>query len=232
MLFRKPLCYIVTSSLVLCAASALIASPKIQFESESLDFGKVVTGNPINATYTFKNVGDSDLEITSVKSGCGCTKAEAKKTKLAPGESSTIEALFNSAGYNGLISKSVAIGTNDPTRGTLSLLLKAEIVALAKFKPERLNFGSIKVNNSRTHLLLVYPADPKTFKITKVDPIGTRVAVPSFKKVTAPTGDYWELFVVVKAGNVPGRMMESLSIVTGPGEKDKVSAMVYGNIIE
>jgi len=209
-----------------------MAAPKIVFDSESLDLGKIVSGKPINVTFTFRNAGDSELEITAVRPGCGCTKAEAKKNKLAPGESSTITALFNSTGFNGPVSKAISVSTNDPARSSISLSFKAEIVALAKLKPERLNFGSIKAGESRTHTLLVYPGDPKTFTITKVVPQGSHASVPSFRKVTSEAGDYWQLTVLVKADKKPGRIMESLNIHTGPGDNDKFSVLVYGNIIE
>lgn len=228
MLLRTLLCCLA----VTCAASALVAAPRIVFESETVDLGKVVRGASANATFTFKNAGDTELEILSVKPGCGCTKAEAKKIKLAPGESSSVEAVLETAEYAGRVSKSIVVYSNDPERGTISLGFSVEIVALAVTKPERLNFGSIKVNESRTHLLRVYPGDPKTFAISKVVPVGSHVTVPSFKKITADDGDYWELTVLVNANKTPGRLMEALEILAGPDERGKITIQVYGNVIE
>lgn len=218
-------------ALVLCAVSTLIAAPKITFEHESIDLGRVVAGKPINAVFTFKNIGDTELEITAVRSSCGCAKAEAKETKLAPQQSSTITTVFNTSGYKGNVSKIVSITTNDPERANISLSFKAEVVPLATLKPERLNFGSLKVNQSRTHRLFVYPGDIKTFTITKVIP-SAHASASSFKKITAETGDYWEVTALVKAGNEPGRIMEWLDIVVGSDENNKARIMVYGNIIE
>lgn len=219
------------TALVLCAVSTLIAAPRISFDSESIDLGRVVAGKPINAVFTFKNVGDTELEITAVRSSCGCTKAVAKETKLAPQQSSTINTVFNTSGYNGNVSKIVSITTNDPERGNITLSFKAEVIPLATLKPERLNFGSIKVNQSRTHRLFVYPGDVKTFTITKVIP-SAHASAPSYKKITDKTGDYWELTVLVKAGSDPGRIMEWLDIVAGSDENQKARVMVYGNIVE
>jgi hypothetical protein len=222
----------VVSALVAGAASALHAAPQIRFDKEQLSFGKVQSGQPINATFAFTNVGDADLEITNVKPGCGCTKAEAAKKSLAPGESSTIDAVFNSTGYRGPINKSVYVTTNDPAHTNVTLSLTADIVTIASISPEFLNFGSISVNGTRTHVVRVIPTDPKTFAITKVQAQGTHASVPSFKKVDAPTGAYWELFVVVKAGATPGRVMDWLAIMTNGGKTATLTMQVIGNVIE
>jgi hypothetical protein len=215
------------------AASALTAAPKIEFENENLNFGKVAAGKPIMATFTFRNIGDAELDILEVKPGCGCTSAKAVETKLAPGASSTIEAVFNSTGYSGPIHKSITVTTNDPDRKLLYISIAADITSLATFRPERLNFGSIKVNTTRTHTMQVIPIDPKTFEITKVEAIGSHVSVPSFRKISDKNGDFWELTVVIKAGDKPGRVMgESINVVTNAGEKVVLNAMVYGNVIE
>jgi len=227
---KRLLCCFIVLALTTCAA-ALIAAPKIEFEKESLDFGKVAAGKPI--AFTFKNTGDAELDVIEVKPGCGCTKAEARQTKLAPGESSTIEAVFNSKGFNGPIHKSITVTTNDPERTLLYISISADITSLATFRPERLNFGSIKVNTTRTHTMQVIPIDPKTFEINKVEPVGTHVTVPSFKKITDKNGDFWELTVVIKAGSTPGRVMgESINVVTNAGDKAILNAMVYGNVVE
>lgn len=224
--------FAVLLALAVLAASATNAAPKIEFENECIDLGKIASGNPITATFKSANAGDAELEITAVRPGCGCTKAETSKSKIAPGESSTITIVFNSSGYSGAVSKSISVATNDPARPNLAISFKTEVVPLAKLKPERLNFGSIKVNESRTHLLLVYPGDPQSFAITGAEPQESRVSVLGFKKISADAGDYWEVKVQVKAGPSPGRILENLSLVTGPGPHDRINVMVYGNVVE
>lgn len=212
--------------------SALRAAPAIQFDKELLDFGNVQSGTPINATFRFKNVGDADLDITGVRPGCGCTKAEARKTVLTPGESSTIEAVFNSIGYSGPILKGISVTTNDPTHSLLSLQIKANIAMAAVVKPSVLNFGDLRVNGVKTFTLTVTPADPKSFAITKVTSLGDHVTIPGFRKVETNAGAYWEVYVVVKAGKTPGRVMENVRFETTLGNSVALTAMVYGNAVQ
>jgi len=221
---------LITAALFIGAGPALMAAPKIQFEKEALDVGKVKRGASITASYPFKNTGDAELEIVSVSSSCGCTRAEAKQKKLAPGESSVIEAVFDSTNFNGLTGKSIFVTTNDPERGYLALSLTADVVSLATFQPPLLNFGNLKVSGTTTQTLKVIPTDPKSFAISKVEVQGTHVTVPKFKKVASKTGTVWDLTVNVAGGAVPGRVMESIIVRTKDG--GMLTAQVFGNIVE
>lgn len=220
------------TALIAGAGSALLAAPQVQFEKESLDFGKIAGGQPIDVVFAFKNVGDAELEITGVRPGCGCTRAQARSTKLAPGESSTIEAVFNSTGFNGTISKGITVNTNDPANGAVHLSIRGEVVPLAILRPTLQNFGTLKVNNTYLHTFKVVPTDPKTFAITKVEAQGTHVTNPAFKKVETPAGTNWEVSFTVTAGATPGRVMEKIVLTTNAGETMKLSATVYGNVVE
>ena len=217
---------------LLALVTAALAAPVARFDSELLYFGEVVTGTPITAEFKLTNAGDADLEITQIRPGCGCTKAEAGKNKLAPGESTTINALFDTTGFSGEVNKAVTVMTNDPTRGTFHLLIKAQLVSLAKVKPQNLNFGSLKVNSNRTFMVLIYPTKPDVLEITRVEVQGARTSVPSYKKVESPNGAYWQLFVSVKADDKPGRVMESVKVFTNLGETATVGFQVFGNTIE
>lgn len=218
--------------LIAGTGSALLAAPQVQFEKESLDFGKIAGGQPIDVVFAFKNVGDAELEITGIRPGCGCTKAQAKSSKLAPGESSTIEAVFNSTGFNGAINKGITVNTNDPAQGTVHLSIRGEVVPLAFLRPTLQNFGTLKVNTTYHHTFKVVPTDPKTFAITKVEADGAHLTNPSFKKVETPTGTTWEVSFTVTAGAKPGRVMEKINMVTNAGTSLKLGTTVYGNVVE
>lgn len=214
------------------AASLVYASPNIEFENERINLGKVVSGNPINAAFKFTNKGDAELEVTAVRAGCGCTKAEAEKKKLAPGESSTINVVFNSTGFSGPVTKHVTVSSNDPEHPNISLSFEVEVVPIATLKPERLNFGSIKTNQTKTHLLQVHPSDPEKFAIQRIESMGQHVSATGFKKVKSGSREFWEVKVEIKAGPTPGRIMENLCIVAGSAAHQRIYALVYGNVVE
>jgi hypothetical protein len=218
--------------LALVASVSVHAAPKIQFEKESLDFGSVRSGDPINVTFTLTNAGDADLQINGVKPGCGCTKAEAKKTTLAPNESTTIEAVFNSAGFSGRINKSIAVTTNDPLREALVLMIQGQVIPLATVTPSLVSFGTLQVNKTANFTLNLAPTDPKSFAVVKVEPVGSHVTVTGFRKIDSKTGVTWQVSLVVKGGTVAGRVMETVIIKTNAAKNANLNVLVYGNVTE
>lgn len=105
-------------------------SPKIVFEVENVDGGKVIEGEKFVYDYKFTNEGKAPLEITSVKASCGCTTpAWPKGKQIQPGESDVITVSFNSKGRRGKQSKSVTVKNTTVDKPTVVLKFSVEVVA-------------------------------------------------------------------------------------------------------
>lgn len=104
-------------------------SPKIVFETENVDGGKVIEGEKFVYDFKFTNEGKAPLEITSVKASCGCTTPSWPKDKqIMPGESEVITASFNSQGRIGTQSKSITVKTTDVMKPMVVLKFTVEVV--------------------------------------------------------------------------------------------------------
>jgi len=120
-------------ALVLCCTAVFqpgfsdVNGPKIVFKAESWNFGKVKSGERIVYEFIFENKGDADLNITKVETACGCTAALVANDKVAPGKSGKIKVTFNTGGYEGDITKSVFIETDDPANPRLKLTITAMV---------------------------------------------------------------------------------------------------------
>lgn len=87
----------------------------ISFSEYEHDFGIVEAGENIGCFFTYTNSGSGNLVINSVSTSCGCTIPKYDKKPLAPGESGTLEVIFNTSGYDGVQSKTVTIHSNAST---------------------------------------------------------------------------------------------------------------------
>ncbi|MGF7232251.1 DUF1573 domain-containing protein [Arachidicoccus sp.] len=77
------------------------------------DFGSVKYGENVAISYTFKNIGQKPLYITSVRPTCGCTIADYTKDAVLPGQEGTVKATFDSKhGAPGSIRKSIVVSSN------------------------------------------------------------------------------------------------------------------------
>lgn len=100
---------------------------KASFETREANFGNIVQGASVEHIFKVTNTGAGELTIRKWKPGCGCTSSQPDKMKLMPGETATAKAIFNSAGQNGSIHKSITVVTDDPFEPVVNLFLHGEV---------------------------------------------------------------------------------------------------------
>lgn len=102
-------------------------APKIVFENVIWNFPKTKAGEKIVYSFKFRNEGKSDLIIHKTKASCGCTASEPEKSVLKPGESSSINIVFDTKNMSGSQRKSVFVYNNDPRYSNVALHIEGEI---------------------------------------------------------------------------------------------------------
>ena len=114
---------------LLGAGVIVAAAPKIEVENATLDFGEVKEGDLVTHTFILSNEGDETLVIEKVNPWCGCTTIPAlSKTELAPGETTELEAVLDTAGLDvTTINKSITVYSNDPETPELVLRMQGSM---------------------------------------------------------------------------------------------------------
>jgi hypothetical protein len=82
------------------------------FRSPDHDFGRVGAGEKVGCIFSYTNTGDADLVITSASASCGCTVPKFDRKPVPPGESGTIEVVFDTSGREGMQTKTVVVQSN------------------------------------------------------------------------------------------------------------------------
>jgi len=128
-----------------------LAQPRIKVSPEHLEFGVLQRFETREAKVTISNTGDETLHIREVESTCGCTVPELKIKKLAPGASTIMDVQFNSKTFQGPQTKYIHIITNDPARGSIELLVTADIKVPLTMNPPKaqVQFPTVKVGESK-----------------------------------------------------------------------------------
>jgi hypothetical protein len=118
---------------------ARATSPRISFDHEVKDFGKVPYGDKLVERFPFSNVGDDPLIVQDVRAECGCTKTLTGSRELAPGGHSEIVATFDASGLGpGRKERHVYVRSNDPQRPSVKLTLLANVVRELTANPSTL----------------------------------------------------------------------------------------------
>ena len=102
-------------------------APKFSVNKMEQDFGEQQVGSFVNTTFTISNKGKNDLKILAVKGQCSCTETTIDKTTVIKGESAVLSVKFDLVGHAGVTQKIITVYTNDPTKPTIDLLVKAKL---------------------------------------------------------------------------------------------------------
>ncbi|QYA25522.1 DUF1573 domain-containing protein [Gramella sp. MT6] len=99
--------------LVLAGVTAAQAQKvaKMEFKSETIDYGEIKKGSDGLRVFEVKNIGDAPLVIEDVKSSCGCTVPKKPDAPIMPGETGEIQVKYDTKRV-GPIRKTVTVYSN------------------------------------------------------------------------------------------------------------------------
>jgi hypothetical protein len=87
---------------------------KIEFKSETVDYGEIERGSDGVRVFEFTNTGNAPLVISKVSSSCGCTIPKKPEEPIMPGESGEIQVKYDTNRV-GPIRKAVTVISNADT---------------------------------------------------------------------------------------------------------------------
>ena len=99
---------------------------KIEFKSETIDYGEIEKGSDGVRVFEFTNTGNVPLVIANVTSSCGCTIPKKPEDPIQPGETGEIQVKYNTK-LVGPIRKTVTVYSN-ADESTKSLKIKGRVI--------------------------------------------------------------------------------------------------------
>ena len=90
------------------------ATAKIEFKSETIDYGEIDKGSDGIRVFEFTNTGTAPLVISDVKSSCGCTIPKKPDAPIMPGETGEIQVKYDTKRV-GPIRKAITVTSNADT---------------------------------------------------------------------------------------------------------------------
>ena len=99
---------------------------KIEFESETIDYGTIEKGSDGVRVFKFKNTGDAPLIVSDVKSSCGCTVPKKPTEPILPGKNGEIEVKYDTNRVNP-IRKTITV-TSNAVNQTVALKIKGTVI--------------------------------------------------------------------------------------------------------
>ncbi|WP_394332515.1 DUF1573 domain-containing protein [Maribacter thermophilus] len=100
---------------------------KIEFKTETVDYGEIAKGSDGVRVFEFTNTGNAPLIISNVRSSCGCTIPKKPEDPIMPGKTGEIQVKYDTNRV-GPIRKAITVTSNADTP-TKILKIKGEIKA-------------------------------------------------------------------------------------------------------
>jgi len=122
----KKLFTILFIGLVSLAINAQEKVAKIEFKSDTIDYGTIEKGSNGVRVFEFTNTGNAPLIISNVTSSCGCTIPKKPDAPILPGKTGEIEVKYDTNRVNP-IRKTITVISNADTP-TIALKIKGEVV--------------------------------------------------------------------------------------------------------
>ena len=120
---KKKFLLIVLAGISYTAVAQEVAT--ITFDSLVVDYGTINKGDDGVRQFKFTNTGTADLEITQVRSSCGCTIPKKPSGAIAPGASDVIEVKYDTERV-GPIRKTITVASN-ASNGMVALKIKGKV---------------------------------------------------------------------------------------------------------
>ena len=131
--------------------------------------------------FAFKNTGEAAVEISEVKTTCGCTTAKLDKMLYQPGESGVITGSFSVGTRQGMQEKKVRVLTKDLAQPEIQLALKLDIPQLVTMKPGLLLWRVGAEPDAKT--LSIHPNSDLGARILSVECESADFAVEALPKI-------------------------------------------------
>ena len=207
--------------------------PKLVLAEDKKDVGTVAKGETIKQTFMVKNGGKSDLHITDVKPSCGCTVPEYDKV-IKPGAEGKITLNVDTKNFQGPISKSALVVSDDPATPQATIFLTANV------KPyvEALPYGFFRIQaltgeGATSEVTLV--SDEPDFKPTKAEVTQTYLTatiapVPEKERIPNKNPNQYKVTLSSKADAPEGLVGGYVKVQTGTKKQPEMDLAISGYV--
>jgi hypothetical protein len=224
------------------AVPAEPAAAKVVVDQTEHQFGAIDVGVTGRHAFAFTNAGSRPLVLTKGRTTCGCCTCvcavRLPAGPIAPGESADVTLEWTSNLYVGPFRQTATIGTNDPDRPEVPLVVAGRFKGPVGVVPSRLRLsrvaeGEPTVAEVRLYNYLDEPLELVGWELA--DPAGAehfevtweRMPDEQARRDTEARGGY-RLRITIKPGMPPGAFRERIVLKTNAEAAPKVELPIEG----
>ena len=194
----------------------------------SHDFGSVPRGAQLSHRFVITNIYAVRMEITSVKSGCGCVTATAAKRVLEPRESTTIDVTMDARRFTGAKTVGITITVGPDYISSAQLRVSANSRADIVFNPGQVSFGTVTRGQKVSQVIDVEYAGVLDWQVIEASANDLPVEVSLSELYRRPGQVGYRVRVNLKANAPVGALKGDLFLKTNDPTSPLLPVLVEG----
>ncbi len=133
----------------------------LQVDNAFHNFENVYKGEKVSHSYVLANLGGEPVEITNIRSTCGCAVGSVDNRLLKPGDAVCVDVEFDSTNFSGFVEKTVHVLSTDPNHSTVHLNFQARVIPMYFPNPSTIEFGDVYPDETTTREIVIqFAEDP------------------------------------------------------------------------
>jgi hypothetical protein len=196
----------------------------------SHNFGTVPKGAQLVHRFTVKNIWAVRLEITSIKSGCGCVSASATKRVLEPHETAVIEVRMDGRRFTGAKTVGVRVTVGPEYISSAELKISATSRADIVFNPGEVSFGTVTLGETPTQNINLEYAGNLPWQVSEVASKDLPYTTSLKELYRRPGQVGYRLAVTLKPDAPLGALKHDIFLKTNDPASPQVSVLVEANV--
>ncbi len=219
-------------SVACLATSSLLAADWSDpvFPIKNHEFGTVAVASKTEFTFPVVNTLSSTMHIQTVRASCGCTTPIVQTQYIAPGETGSILARFNTDTFKGKKGATLTVVIDQPFYSEVRLRVDGYIRSDMVFFPGAIEFGRLNQGdaiNKKTKVLYAGRSDWQVVDVRSNKPW----LMPSVKETLRANGQVnYEISVDVREDAPTGFFQDELVVVTNDRSMPNVPLRVSGQV--
>ena len=216
------------------------SGPPVLIVSEEIgDLGEINPEKPESHIFTLKNEGGELLTIERVQAPCSCTATVLTDEKLSPGKTTQLEVTFNPRGYQGEVTQSIYIYSNDPQNPRKRIAIKANIeylpAPIIALSANRWNLGLLSNGDISSFLVKLSNQGDLVLEIENIvlpNEVLYEQEIPEFPILIAPDEEKELNFIYNSVDQEIGVVTEYIRLITNDPNKKNITLRIEGYIKE
>jgi hypothetical protein len=201
----------------------------------SHDFGSVPRGAQLHHRFAMSNIWAVPVEITNVRTSCGCVTVTPSSKTLQPRESGYIDVVMDAHKFTGYKSVSVYLTLGPQYVSTATLRVEANSRADVVFNPGQINFGVVQRGQTAQQVIDVEYAGVLDWRVRDdIDKSGAPVDVSIKEMYRQPGRVGYRITTTLHADAPPGLLKHEMFLKTNdpasPLVPVHVEAMVQASL--